>query len=668
MSLRFRALRVELNTAEGQFGTQLEFPDGLVVLQAENTAGKSSSLMAMLYALGLDGMLGPAEYMPLPRRLRDAGRVLNVQGGRILVELSSAGGTPVTIERNAYGVLQDRQVIRVHHGQRVTKPAAYEITPYTVGIPGSATREIGFHHYLAEYVGFKLPTMSRMDGGTSPLYLESLFPYFFVDQLTGWRDLKSRMPTYLQIPEMSKRSAEFVLALNVLERTKQIQQLEVRERQLRHGWSNLFAEVKGRASAVGALVRGLPDSIQSHGVDWDLAVLESDEWRPIEAVLKAARARLATFDGDDAPLETAPAELVQKVQRLESELSEIDGQIRTLGAERSIELRQLDITRSRIGQLQSELRKYKDIQGLRARGVFRDLKVEQHVCPTCDQPIEDVLVKQPSSIQPLSVAENVGYLEDQKHLFENMERDAVMAVESRTARLSELTSRMTEATQSLQVARKELGSRQGTPSATRIQDRLRLEAHVERLASLEAYRTDAAGDLLSMIDEFSEVRRQLRDLRGGTLSSQDKQKLERLDTIFRDQLSAYQFKSIPIEEMGISDQTYRPCHRLSGSVHDVGLTSASDAVRMVWAYVLGLLELAREFSTNHLGTLILDEPKQQSTADLSFEALLRRAALAGSCGQQVIFATSQSDESLSRMLAGVQCSYKQLPSPIFRRL
>ena len=80
--------------------------------------------------------------------------------------------------------------------------------------------------------------------------------------------------------------------------------------------------------------------------------------------------------------------------------------------------------------------------------------------------------------------------------------------------------------------------------------------------------------------------------------------------------------------------------------------SASDSIRVVWAYLLGLLEVGKSFSTNHPGFLAFDEPRQQSTKKVSFAALLRRAA-AYPMDSQVIFATSEELGSLKEMLAEI---------------
>ncbi|WP_332768630.1 hypothetical protein [Phenylobacterium sp.] len=49
--------------------------------------------------------------------------------------------------------------------------------------------------------------------------------------------------------------------------------------------------------------------------------------------------------------------------------------------------------------------------------------------------------------------------------------------------------------------------------------------------------------------------------------------------------------------------------------YEIGFeTSASDAIRLKWAYQLGLLELGHQHPTHHPGMLLLDEPRQQSSS------------------------------------------------------
>jgi hypothetical protein len=96
--------------------------------------------------------------------------------------------------------------------------------------------------------------------------------------------------------------------------------------------------------------------------------------------------------------------------------------------------------------------------------------------------------------------------------------------------------------------------------------------------------------------------------------------------------------------------------------------SASDTIRLKWAYQLALLEIARETQTHHAGFVVFDEPQQQKTAKISFKKLLDRAATASTSGQQIIFATSEDRDQLEEFLSDLECHFLAFEGPIVRRL
>jgi hypothetical protein len=131
------------------------------------------------------------------------------------------------------------------------------------------------------------------------------------------------------------------------------------------------------------------------------------------------------------------------------------------------------------------------------------------------------------------------------------------------------------------------------------------------------------------------------------LSDTDSQKINLLQSSFIEQLHAYDFGSFSDERLSISPDDYLPRREEFDLQADI---SASDSIRVVWAYLLGLMEVSREAQTNHPGLLVFDEPRQQSTKEVSFAALLDRAAEDAKTGQ-VFFATSEELDSLQEMLS-----------------
>jgi hypothetical protein len=102
-----------------------------------------------------------------------------------------------------------------------------------------------------------------------------------------------------------------------------------------------------------------------------------------------------------------------------------------------------------------------------------------------------------------------------------------------------------------------------------------------------------------------------------------------------------------LDEVEIDRDTYRP----TNDGFDLGFDlSASDMIRVIWAYLFALLKVGVQ-SGAHLGLLIFDEPQQQQTARDSYRALLHHAAREASSGSQIIFATSETSDSLHAMVS-----------------
>ena len=145
----------------------------------------------------------------------------------------------------------------------------------------------------------------------------------------------------------------------------------------------------------------------------------------------------------------------------------------------------------------------------------------------------------------------------------------------------------------------------------------------------------------------------------------DLEKLSQLTAIIQEQAKSYGFSTFPAEEIEISPENYRP----QKEGFEIGFElSASDAIRLKWAYQLALMELARVRNTNHLGFVVFDEPRQQEAAKLSFRRLLERASKAKVADQQVIFATSEDREQLTSFLAELDCKLISFDGAIIRRM
>jgi predicted ATPase len=89
---------------------------------------------------------------------------------------------------------------------------------------------------------------------------------------------------------------------------------------------------------------------------------------------------------------------------------------------------------------------------------------------------------------------------------------------------------------------------------------------------------------------------------------------------------------------------------------------------MIWAYVNGLMEVARSQPTNHPGVLVMDEPKQQGAHRRDLGTFLRRLAVCGRSGQQVIITTSEEADTFAPLVENLDCKVFDFEAKILEPL
>ena len=643
--LRIRRLQIAVVAENARFACDVTFNDGLNVIHARNSSGKSSIVMGILYGLGLEGMLGPSPAPPFPDSMLDTileGEVpYNVIESCVTIEIEGANEQFLTCKRivqePSERVASRRQLISVHRGQLLSAPERAEsLGDYFVRMRDAATSSKGFHTFLTQFLGWSLPSVRTFDGNEAQLYLECVFPYFFVDQLSGWREIKARMPTYLRIPDMAKRGFEFVLKLDYLNKQLERQDIEIRRQEIEQRWQQKLQALEAAAGSKMLSISGLPkkcptampDKLKieyTDGQNWMLlahAVTAKQE--ELDRLMKIASMTLQRA-AQRATAEVAEAELEYERLRLSSDqLKELQSLDQKLVA--SIELR--------MNTLAEENREYLDTKRILDRGGFVESSVAKGYCPTCRQSMKDTLLEQGGQHTPMSLEQNIAFIRDEYHSLLGSRNNLTKSLQSRTVQLNALTEKILECVQRIRETRRSILAADGSPSESDIGKRLMLEREVDQLGSVSEWWEGQRAELNVIVNDFKGCSGESDAI---TLSDTDTKKLGAVQKAFLEQLSAYGFRSYKLSEIYLDRESYRP----SRFDRELGLTSASDAVRLVWAQLLSMLEVSRSFDTHHLGLLIFDEPKQQNADDVSLQELLLRAEASIDFGQQIIVATSK---------------------------
>ena len=69
LGLRIDNLEISAVTNGGKFSISIPFSEGLNIIRAENSSGKSTCINAIAYGLGLEAILGPSRKRPFPKSL-----------------------------------------------------------------------------------------------------------------------------------------------------------------------------------------------------------------------------------------------------------------------------------------------------------------------------------------------------------------------------------------------------------------------------------------------------------------------------------------------------------------------------------------------------------------------------------------------------------------------
>ena len=269
-------------------------------------------------------------------------------------------------------------------------------------------------------------------------------------------------------------------------------------------------------------------------------------------------------------------------------------------------------------------------------------------CPTCHQEVADSLLDTAKKSTPMTVDQNVSFYEEQIRLFTAVHNNAVHSIEVAERDLRARRAEVMRLRERIRDIRETLVSASSSPSIEAISERLRLQDRIGRVETQQRVFDEHVAELADLASEWLKVNERFKRLPKGVLSARDANKIADWQTSFQQQLTQYKMGSLDVSEVKLSLDTYEPEAERINLKADV---SASDLIRLHWAYLLGLLEVGTQATGNHPGLLIFDEPQQQSVEESAFREMLRYALGEKNC--QIIITTSHERESIGAYMKSI---------------
>lgn len=655
--IRIRAVRLEARTDGTAAGFELVLQPGLVIVSGPNSVGKTLLFHSIVYGLGLEGMYGPGrQHGLLTRAMTDSVTLPDgehtVRSSAITIEIENDEGRILSAQRAVAGDI-DSQLVAVWEGPILTGGSEpLQRRDYFVRRSGAASSGAGFHRLLAEFLGWDLPSVPTFNGTETTLYLELVFSLFIIEQKAGWAGALPRVPTYLQIRDPLQRVVEFVLRLDILHRARERQRLQGREADARTQFESIVAGAKAVANARGARLavgpgwqefRRLALSTSRQEVELSAEALDNSEWLPIEAVIQ----RRAGVDTDLAVPAASPmarpteTQLGQRLREAVQRLRDLAGQLN--GVEETIDMihSQLGSLVTRIQTVDEERRRYEELKTLVSLGSPVAVATFAHRdCPTCLRSLTG-LEHQPD-LRALDYDQSLRLLTEQSKSLRALEADAQRSVEQQVLVRQSLESQAEQVRRQIRAIRADLVTPDSSPSIADLEERLRRQAESDSLRTLRTDLETQSAVLTELAGDLRETLNLLAAMGPDELTPEEEGTLRAWATELREELSLLGASTFPVDQLEMP-----PSGKPTIDGYDVGFqSSASDIIRLRWAYALSLLRTSVLREGRHAGLVMMDEPRQQEV-----ESLSELLALASGSGGQVILTTSEPVDSITAMLA-----------------
>ncbi len=659
--LTLKGLKINISTNDGIFGQCLLFQKGLNVIRAENTSGKTTIISSIIYALGVEAVLSAKQGSTvlksvLKEKIYFENKIYNVLESYVLLEIENEKKEIITIKRQIIGS-QNPNLISIYFGSLIiNENNQFKKEDFFLNQDGAAQRDKGFHKFLEKFMDIKLPFVPKYnDDKQIPLYIQTLIPLMFIEQVRGWSGIQATIPKTYGIEAVSNLTFEYLLNLDVMQNRLKRKEIKKELDKNKIEWNKISDYMESIAKEHNCNLENFPSiTVELKKEDYPnfIFIFESKNISSYQ-FLSVLREKLEKYNLNTT-LKIENKELQNKIDLLNKEIIILNGKLRENTIELMNEKNDLKRYEVQINELGKSIKNYKDIRTIVKLGSDEKISFAEHKCPTCKSILEDSLQKE--NFEPMDLETNIKFLESQI--------DAIdILIKSSNHRIIKLNQLENEIKQIIKEKRELLSSftkdanYSSTISEGTVREKINLENEIKKLEYINEIYESSIQNLISIASLYKENKEKLEDLPQNDFSENDIEKIDKFSEIFSELLKSYGYSSTKIYEIQITKNNYQPF--LDG--FDLTLeSSASDNIRIIWAYSVALLYMTHWYKTNHFGFLIFDEPEQQRMKEASSEQLYKTLASVKISNMQSIVATSEDIVLLNQKVKNLKTNILEL--------
>lgn len=660
-----RELQLRIDTSQGLFGFSLSFDRNLTIIRAGNSCGKSTFFNSLLYAIGMEEIIGGKGPKILQSAVQEHFEYkdtrIDVLSSEVRIEIENSIGNIVTLQRSIKSEIYSDKLVEVYTGALLSRAGPPRMIKSTfLHDAGSSLRQEGFYHFLEDFLDLKLPKVATTNGKEAKLYLQTIFAALAIEQKRGWTDYIANIP-YYGIRDAKTYVAQFLLGLNTFEIEAKKNQLNNESSQINTDWKSTVREFERLAKASNITLENIPnnppfefdsENIKLNCQDIDISSYLLDLREKYESLAQS-------IEQNNTPTSN---ELSQKMDMFNSDLQKLNFIREQLSLSLSLKKASLEDLELLLTEATEDLAKNKATEKLKKLGAVNNFKLSQNICPTCNQPIIDSLLSEALQGPCMDISTNIAYIESQCRMLKQQINGTTEDIEKELIHLNTVEHEIEQKYDLRATLRRDIHSGESM-SRTNMRRQLQIEIEVDKIQSFINISKDYRKTLETIAERLYKNKTARENLPKNTYSQEDEKQISIFTKEFRLNAGTFDYQSAPINDITINKETLIPCladielrEIIKRNKTDIKFdSSASDFVRLIWSYLIALYQasIAQKVG-NHPNILLFDEPGQHSMAVESQRALLQRLSSEKSLQSIVAASFDESENVFNVATSGVK--------------
>lgn len=647
---KINKLRAEILTDKSEdiadlYGFDFLFEQGLNIVAGPNSRGKTTINTCIYYALGMEELLGAHNEKALDKALKEEftirvneeedGVTYKVLSSKIILEIENESNLIVCLERyikpnNTEEIKTSNIIVHYCTFENINderNQTRQEV--FFVNSRGNNEDPNGFYNWLSGFIGIQLPQVSNSarSDNYSPLYLQTVFSALFIEQTKGWSDFFATMP-FFGITKAKEKIVEFILGLNEIKLSTQKDILNKEKSIITEDWRRKIKSFSYLERQTNSIIINVPEELTTDKAEIDriniLFSTSEDEKISFDEFLSQ---RITIVEElENRPLSTIKEnreEAVLEFNKQKDEYFKLKDYIERFENKLRIEKQQFASINKQLSIVESEIKDHINLQKVFSENIINERGANH--CPTCSQEVTtDLISTNNIKIPQLTLEENTNFLKSQKKIIESSIGSLKETVGEKETLLQYFKNSLRQKEILIKSLSKDLIADDRAFSESEVVKKLQLEREIESLRLLKESITELKNELEALANKYHNNTIEIANL--DESEKEDEVKLSDFETQYKDYLFGFGYESNEKYQISINRKEpfkYFPVyknHRNDTIPQSIRInSSASDFVRNIWAYTIGLLNNG----TNHPGVIIFDEPGQHRTNLSSLKSLFK---------------------------------------------